>query len=165
MLRKWTPTTENNVTEARIELLKAVGNGNLEALKIYYKTIEENFNWLAKDDGGLDKTPLMMASKKGKLGLAQFLVERGAELDTSNEESITAIFYAAQDGHLEVLQFLAENGAVKDKADNDGASPVLIAAQEGHLRVVQYLVERGAARTKPRTMAVVVYTSQLGTAT
>ena len=72
-----TIVTENKKKqmEARIQLLKAVGNGDLKALKSYVETTETDVNWLAMDNvSGIEQTPLMMASRKGKLKLVQYLV-------------------------------------------------------------------------------------------
>ena len=123
--------------QARIELLKAVGNGDLEVLKKYVEATKADVNWLEKDEDGKEQTPLMMASRKGKLELAQYLVERGAELDKANERGVTAVYRAAQEGHLAMLQFLLQQGADKDKVTDDGCSPLFIAAQQGHLEVLQ----------------------------
>ena len=120
----------------KISFLKAVGAGNLEAVKEWLET-EADVNWFAKDENLKERSPLMVASEKGELDIARYLVGNGAELDKTNESGATAFYIAAQAGQIDVLLFLAEKGADKHKACIDGWTPIHAAAQRGQLAVVR----------------------------
>ncbi len=56
------------------------------------------------EDG--QRTALMLASSRGHLEMARLLVERGAQVDTSNEEGETALSLAIKNGHAEIQELL-----------------------------------------------------------
>ena len=86
-------------------LIQAVESGSLEALKRCIESVAD-VDIFVEDDDGLEQAPLMMASRRGKLNLVQYLAGRGAKLDKRTKRSaMIAAFLAAQEGHLAVLQF------------------------------------------------------------
>ena len=88
----------------------------------------------------------MWASKNGHLGIAQLLVERGANVNAARTtDGCTALMWASQSGHLGIAQLLVERGAnLNAAATDDGYTALMSAIQEGHLSIAQLLVERGA---------------------
>ena len=90
-------------------------------------------------------TALHAAAAAGELEVVQYLVENGADLDsTAGEYSWTTLHFAAHGGHLAVVQYLIENQTKINCKDSDGYTALHKAASTGELQVVQYLVENGA---------------------
>ena len=81
-----TPPVEEN---EQFQFVEAVGNGDLETVKNYVKARGIDINFLIANDIGKEQTPLMMASRKGKVEIARYLVKRGAELNKVNKKGVT----------------------------------------------------------------------------
>jgi len=75
--------------------------------------------------------------------VVQYLVEKGADVDTKCDVGSTALLWAVLGGHLDVVRYLCEQGADKEAKDTIvGRTALLNAAWEGHLDVVLYLLEQ-----------------------
>jgi ankyrin repeat protein len=88
-------------------------------------------------------TPLMMAVITDRLDLVKFLVENGADIETTNEVNLTALTIASEKGHLDIVKYLVKNGADLNKEGKYGYSALMFAT-EGHLEIIKYLVKNGA---------------------
>jgi len=51
------------------------------------------------------------------------LLERGADIELSNDEGWTALFEAANKGHVETVRLLLKQGALPTAMDSSGSSP------------------------------------------
>ena len=89
-------------------------------------------------------TPLLLASARGHLEVAQLLCEAGADKDKAMQEGDTALLAASRNGCLEVARLLVEAGADKDKTNQYGATALMGPSRQGHLEVVRLLCEAGA---------------------
>ncbi|XP_047381822.1 ankyrin repeat and SAM domain-containing protein 6 isoform X2 [Sciurus carolinensis] len=109
-------------------------------------------------------SPLMLAALTGRLGLAQQLVEKGANADHLSVLEKTAFEVALDRKHRELADYLDPLTTVRPKTGNfqlvkeiadedpnhvnlvngDGATPLMLAAVMGQLPLVQLLVERHA---------------------
>ena len=87
--------------DAKIQLLKAIENGELETLKKYLESESADINFLMTDGNGKEQTPLIMAARKGRLDIARYLAEIGVQVDGTTAAGWTAIHVAAQVGHLD----------------------------------------------------------------
>jgi ankyrin repeat protein len=115
------------------------------------------------------KTPLMLASEKGHLGVVQLLVQHreGQGLDERDKGGWTALHWAAHEGHAEVINFLLSKGTrdgntadstrltplqLAGARDHNTAArtmkvtPLQLACQRGHVGVVQELVQHWGER-------------------
>ena len=54
----------------------------------------------------------------------KLLVEKGAELDSKDNDGQTPLSCAADSGHEAVVKLLVEKGAELDSKDNDGRTPL-----------------------------------------
>lgn len=57
------------------------------------------------------KTALMGAAQEGEVNCLSYLTEKGANVNTQNEDGNTALMYAAQGGKTECLEILMAKGA------------------------------------------------------
>ena len=86
-------------------------------------------------------TPLMTAIKQGRVGVATFLVQHGANMTLIDKNGFTALHHATS---FEVLSCLIRNGADVNACTNDNYTPLMIAVEKGNKVAVTFLVEHGA---------------------
>lgn len=74
----------------------------------------------------------------------QFLLNRGADIDTRDGFNCTALVYAMIGGHVEFVLMLPERGPVIDARDTYDRTPLHLAAEIGRAQVAQLLLEHVA---------------------
>ena len=84
-------------------------------------------------------TALAAACHAGHLDVAQWCIERGADINKGNMDGVTPVATAAARGHLGVVRVLTEAGADVSTGNADGDSVVAIACWEDHHDIVRYL--------------------------
>ena len=89
------------------------------------------------------RTPLHNAVLKGRLEVAQFLIESGATIDIQDSKSWTPLHVACQHGYLKIAKLLAEHRAGINDTIDSGRNSLHLAAFEGHAEVATFLLERG----------------------
>ncbi|HJD58190.1 MAG TPA: ankyrin repeat domain-containing protein, partial [Rickettsia endosymbiont of Ceroptres masudai] len=77
----------------------------------------------------------------GSVEVVQLLLEKGANIDTANNNGDTALLAAAQNRSVEVVQLLLEKGANIDTANNNGDTTLLVAARNGHDEIVRKIIQ------------------------
>jgi ankyrin repeat protein len=93
------------------------------------------------------ESPLMMAALKGRLALAQRLIERKAEV---NKPGWTPLHYAAANAEpesLAMVRLMLDRFAYIDAESPNKTTPLMMAARYGHIAVVKLLLEEGADPT------------------
>ena len=73
-----------------------------------------------------------------------FLREYGSQVDTQDNDGMTALMVASYNGHPEVVKLLHEYGARIDLEDKNGKTALMWASQGGHSVVVKRLLEYSA---------------------
>lgn len=105
-----------------VEILKAAGEGNLEAVKQHIAAGTD------LNQRGVDQnTPLIVAITFGRLDVAKALIKGGAKLDLKNKEGNTALLSAAFLGQPEIVKALLEKGADVNAKNNDGSTALVSA--------------------------------------
>ena len=94
----------------------------------------------AQDNYG--RTPLRWAV--GTLEIARFLIEHGADVNTSAEGSTVLHFAITYDSNDELSKLLILSGAKLNRKDNLGNSELHLAAMRGFADVIRLLVKHGA---------------------
>jgi ankyrin repeat protein len=89
-------------------------------------------------------TPLMKASWDGRLEIAEFLIESGADVNASDKDGETPLTNAIKREHVEVVQLLLDRGAKVNIKDVREFTPMTTAAAAGNLEIIRSLVKAGA---------------------
>ena len=87
------------------------------------------------------ESPLMLASIKGQLALAELMIKKGADV---NKTGWTPLHYAASGAHLPVMKLLLENFAYIDAESPNGTTPLMMASMYGSTAAVKLLIDEGA---------------------
>ena len=66
------------------------------------------------------------------------------QVNTKDENELTALHKASRDGDLEKVKYLIQIGAQIEAQDNESWTPLHFAADRDHLEIVQYLIDHGA---------------------
>jgi len=117
--------------------LEAAEGGHLEVLQWSHAN---GYPW---------DTPLCNAAKRGHEAVVRALIEAGADVNQTRDNSSTPLYIAAYNGHEAVVRALIELGADINKANDNGATPLYVGAQEGHETVLRALIELGEDINKP----------------
>lgn len=97
---------------------------------------------------GFGDTVLMFACQQGHLDLAEFLLEKGADINQANDHIFkgrTALVGTAWYGRVEAVKLLLAHDADINAADAGQETALFKAASRGHAEVVRILLENGAA--------------------
>ncbi|KAK3113486.1 hypothetical protein LTR53_009164, partial [Teratosphaeriaceae sp. CCFEE 6253] len=88
--------------------------------------------------------PLHQAAVTGQSAMCELLLERGAQVDISDDERNTPLHYAAACGSGASVQVLLCNGADITLTQAQGLTPAHWAAHKGHTEVLVLLLSSGA---------------------
>ena len=92
-------------------------------------------------DEGL--TPLIHAASTGYYPVVEFLISKGAKVDSLTQKRETPLMYAAKNGNIQVMELLLEKGADINKKNDDGYSALFFAAIGERVDSLEFLVSRG----------------------
>ena len=87
---------------------------------------------------------LLEAAKRGDVPAVQRFIADGADVNTKDDNGLTALIAASFNGHKEVVQTLLDQGADVNAKMNDGATASMFAIKNGHKEVRELLVRAGA---------------------
>ncbi len=100
-------------------------------------------------DSGNGATALHIAAGFGRTECVQLLINRGAEVDSVDNEKWTPLHCASAKGHLQTVRTLLDQGADIEAQMWDGGNALHMASKEGHVQIVKELVERRAKLNVP----------------
>jgi ankyrin repeat protein len=131
--------TENK--SGKTALNYAVEKDYLEIVKYFIEAQGLDVN--AKNS--LDWTPLQSAAFHGRFNIVQYLISKGANLNTENKAGKTALNYAVEKAYLEIVKYFIEVQDLDVNTKNSLAwTPLHQAAFNGRLNISRYLVRQGA---------------------
>jgi catechol 2,3-dioxygenase-like lactoylglutathione lyase family enzyme len=85
-------------------------------------------------------TPFVAAVMWKKLAVAQWFLENGAEVNTTDEHGNTALFYAVSKKYsLDFIELLLRHGANAHQQNKEGVSPMRVAEQNKQKRLLSLL--------------------------
>ena len=121
-------------------LMTAAENGNLEVVKVLMS---------ANADPGIvessrGQSALMWAVAEGHSGIAQALIENGADVMQHSFAGYTPLHFASQNNSLDSAKILLSMDADVNETAQDRMSPLLLAAASGYDDLTRYLLELGA---------------------
>ena len=156
-------------------LMLAIEPNNIEVIKILLKyqadvTLKNQYGLTALDvalinrneeiaellieHGGNDlnsanlaqKTALLFALESGQLKTAKLLIQKGADLNLTDQTGFPPISYALHSvDNLEILELLLKNGANVNITNESGLSPLMQAVSQGNnIETVKLLLKYGA---------------------
>ena len=114
--------------------LEAVESGNVDAVN---KLIEEGLNINVSRDG---TTPLMLAASKGRLEIAEAIIQAGANVNARNDAGWTALHMAAFDqAQSDVIDLLMQSGVDIEARNKTGKTALQLAEEKGHRDIVRVM--------------------------
>jgi ankyrin repeat protein len=84
---------------------------------------------------------LALAACYNQLGMVRLLVQRGANINATGVEEMTALHWAAGEGHEEMVALLLDQGAEVNSTDAWDRTSLITASMSGHLGVVRLLAQ------------------------
>ena len=84
------------------------------------------------------KIALMKACEKGYLGIAKFLIERGANMELHSNDGCCALIRAANYGHFEILKIMVEHKANLNIVSKNGN--VRITITKNHIQLILFII-------------------------
>jgi len=121
----------------------AAGRGDLENVM---RLVQEDPGILVSPDDDRGRTPLHFAASNGRLEVACYLLDRGADIHTKDERGGTALWLACHSGHVGMVELLVSRGADPTKTNSVGDTLLIEAAVQGHVEAVRYLLRVRAVR-------------------
>jgi predicted nucleic-acid-binding protein len=128
------PTLATGVLESNLEEIQQALN------------LGEDVNSKLKDGSNVLQLAVWSAKSLESIKpILDILVERGIDVDNTNQMGHTALHAAAVGEKIDFIEYLIAKGANVNAVDSDETTPIMLAAWKGNLEVVRFLVEKGKA--------------------
>lgn len=118
----------------------AAEKGNVEHL-CRLLDLSEHVDSVCPGQSEDEKTPLMCAAEFNGVDVVEFLIERGASLETQDKRGLTPFLHAVIGSKMRNIKRLMELGANIFKTTNRRISAVHLAARNGDTEVVRLLLQ------------------------
>jgi hypothetical protein len=121
-------------------IFDACRRGDLEEVQALYKEDPQVIN--AVDMKGF--TPLILAVYNDQPAVVEFLLDKGALLDSGDGAGNTALMGVCFKGYQNIAVKLIEAGADVNARNANGATALTFASTFGHLGIAEMLLQKGA---------------------
>ena len=125
-------------------MLGLLVNYQMEDMATYYAERSDAEDTEVVDEYGSASFTLVEASRLGYLEVVQSLIGRGSDVNRSNNDGDTPLYWASYKGHLEMVRALLAAGADVNKSNNGGMTPLSRALFSNHTQVADLLRDAGA---------------------
>lgn len=119
------------------ELIQAAGTGDLQRVfsLLYCEEVDPNI----QNNSGL--TPLLQATldTQENLSIVELLIDRGADVNTTTPDGLTALIIASIKGYKNIVTALINAGADIRRKDIFGYTATALAARLGHTDIEEIL--------------------------
>ena len=116
--------------------LNAAINGRLDVLKLL---VQKDPN-VADLKGNREKSPLVVAARKGDLDIVKYLTsQQNVNKNSQDGYGATPLIWAAYYNHPKVVQLLLEKGADTSVKDNNGYTALEFAKDKGYTYMIKLL--------------------------
>ncbi|KAF8496145.1 ankyrin repeat-containing domain protein [Russula emetica] len=115
------------------------GHANITSL-----LIEHGADMEARSNSINGGTPLNRVAWDGRLEVGQYLLDRGADINSRDSNLHTPLIHAVMVGRVEFARMLLERGAEIDARNAYGRTAPYFAAVRGYTQAVRLLLEHGA---------------------
>ncbi len=123
------------------DIHKAAAQGDLDKIK---EVLEKNPELLdEKDVQG--NTPLTLAANSGQKEVVEYLITKGADLNSTNTYRYTPLHYSILRKHIDVAEMLINAGADVNFPNVWGYTPLHTCAGRNFLKVAKFLIEHEAS--------------------
>lgn len=142
--------------ELDVKLFEAIKAQDLNAVKNLLKQ-GANINVQTEEsakDWNIGWTPLMHANALNKVEIAQYMIDKDADLSVKNANGTNILMAACDRGRLELVKACIEKGIDINARDKTGRTALMIACKgrtleddgtkEDYLKIIQLLIESGA---------------------
>ncbi|CAL8093333.1 unnamed protein product [Orchesella dallaii] len=121
-------------------LLEAAKKGNLA--KVKKLLTPENIN--CRDTHGRNSTALHLAAGYNNLEVAEYLLEKGADVNSRDKGGLIPLHNASSYGHLDIAALLIKYNAQVNATDKWGFTPLHESAQKSRTHLCALLLAHGA---------------------
>ncbi|MBN2891701.1 MAG: ankyrin repeat domain-containing protein [Bacteroidales bacterium] len=119
----------------------SASSGSLEIVKLL---IENGANIKAKNDAGENALFDLITREKANTEVADFLIEKGININLSIKSYGTALHWAAFCGRLNIVKLLLDKGAKFNTKNDLGNTPLRQAMSQHKTDIVKFLFRKGA---------------------
>ncbi len=118
----------------------AVRYGHVHILELFDE-YGADFHMTGKDGTTLPGYITRCNNHNKQLAVAQFLYDKGIEIDIPNDSGITPLMNAAKDNNVALARFFIERGAQIDAVDTEGNTVLMYAVKHVNPEMVDFLME------------------------
>ena len=127
--------------QRHLRLIAAAAQGNEARVR---DILIEHAPWTSSTDHDILRQSLQKVAARGNLPIVRLLVENGAEVNSSRENEVPALFKAAEGGHISMVSELLRCNANPNCRNRSGQTALFMACMKGHDAVIRLLLDAGA---------------------
>ncbi len=136
LVRGFDPNAPSEKGHGALFLALRAGSGKVVAALLVHPALRVD------EPNASGETPLMMAALRGNVEAAQWLLDRGAQI---NRPGWAPLHYAACSGEPALAAFLLDRGAAIEAPSPNRTTPLMMAARYGSENAALLMLARGAS--------------------